>query len=114
MPPRDWKLRIRDILDCISKIDRYTDGMGLAEFEADEKTIDAVVRNIEVIGEAATHIPDEIQAGYPDLPWPEMRAMRNILAHEYFGVSLPIIWQTIQDNLPPLAEPLEEILRKKR
>lgn len=114
MPPRDWKLRIRDILDSIAKISRYTDGMSLTEFEADDKTIDAVVRNIEVIGEAATHIPDGIQEGYPDLPWPEMRAMRNILAHEYFGVSLPIIWQTIQDNLPPLVEQLERLLNNER
>lgn len=111
MPPRKLELRVRDILDRISRIARYIDGMDFAGFEADDKTVDAVIRNIEVIGEAAASIPDEVQARYPDLPWPEMRAMRNILAHEYFGVSLPIVWQTVVHDLPQLVEELEKILR---
>jgi uncharacterized protein with HEPN domain len=110
MPPRDWRMRIQDILDSIAKIERYTDRMTLEVFSASDITIDAVVRNLEVIGEAARYIPGEIEGKYPQVPWAVMRGMRIILIHEYFGVSLRILWQTIEHNLPPLVPLLEEIL----
>lgn len=112
MPDRDWRLRIQDILESVAKIQRYTAGMSFEEFQADEKTIDAVIRNFEIIGEAARHIPREIQECYPDLPWAEMRGMRDILIHQYFGVSLPIVWHTIQYDLPPLVRELQKILER--
>ncbi len=113
MPTREWVFRINDILESIEKICRYTDGMNFESFSADDKTVDAVIRNLEVIGEAARHIPEEIQKQYPDLPLPEMRGIRNVLIHEYFGVSLPIIWETTQKNLPPLVPVLKKILQNK-
>jgi uncharacterized protein with HEPN domain len=78
-------------------------------FSADNKTVDAVIRNFEIIGEAAGYIPFEVQEKYPELGWLEMRGMRNILAHEYFGISLPIIWHAIKNDLPALAEGLRKI-----
>lgn len=84
--------------------------MGFNEFEDDEKTIDSVLRNLEIIGEASTHVPREIKKRYSDLPWMEMYTMRNIVIHEYHGVNLKIIWQTITDDLPALIPQLKEIL----
>ena len=111
MPSRDWRLRIQDILDCIEKISRYTEGMDFDNFSRDEKTVDAVVRNLEIIGEAACHVPEELCERYSSLPWSKMRGMRNILAHDYTGVSLPIVWTTIKEDLPPLVSPLQGILQ---
>jgi uncharacterized protein with HEPN domain len=110
MPPREWRLRIEDILESIHKIRRYVSGLSFDEFCADDKVVDAVVRNLEVIGEAARHIPPAIELRHPDLPWVEMRGMRNILVHEYFGVNLSILWHTTQQNLPPIIEKLDKIL----
>jgi uncharacterized protein with HEPN domain len=103
-------MRIEDILTCIEKILTYTRDITYEQFYADDKTVDAVIRNFEIIGEAAGHIPLEIQEKYPELAWLEMRGMRNIMAHEYFGVSLPIIWRAIERDLLPLADGLNKLL----
>jgi len=112
LPDRGWKMRIEDIVASIEKIQAYIQTMTYEQFRADNKTVDAVIRNLEVIGEAAGHIPLDIQEKYPELAWLEMRGMRNIVAHEYFGVSLPIVWHTIKHDLQPLAEGLRLILQK--
>jgi uncharacterized protein with HEPN domain len=113
-PERNWKMRAQDIINCVEKIGIYTRGMSFEQFQADDKTVDAVIRNFEIIGEAAGHIPLEIQEKYSDLAWLEMRGMRNIMAHEYFGVSLPIIWRTIVRDLPSLVGGLKEMLRQEQ
>lgn len=105
-----WRLRIEDILESVEKIGRFTKDMSLEDFTGDEKTVDAVVRNISVIGEAARHVPEEIRERYPDVPWSEMRGMRNVVVHEYASVSIPIVWQTAKRNLPPLVPILRRIL----
>jgi uncharacterized protein with HEPN domain len=92
-------------------IAEYTAGMPYEAFLENRLVIDAVVRNLEVIGEAARHIPDEVQSRYPDLPWVEMKGMRNILIHEYFGISLEIIWKTVRDNLPPVEKRLKILVK---
>jgi uncharacterized protein with HEPN domain len=110
MSPRDWRLRIEDMLQAIGQIAQYVEGMTWEAFSTDQKTIDAVVRNIEIIGEASRHVPEEIAAHYPHVPWTAMRGMRNILIHEYFLVSLSILWRTVTHNLPPLVPELQRIL----
>ncbi|OGO74538.1 MAG: hypothetical protein A3K41_04400 [Chloroflexi bacterium RIFOXYD12_FULL_57_15] len=110
MPPRNWKMRVRDILECIGKIERHTQGLSYSGFEEDEKTIDAILRNLEIIGEAARHIPREVKSRFPDIPWMEMQTMRNIVIHEYHGVNLKIIWQTVEEDLPLLVPQLQKIL----
>ena len=114
MSPREWNLRAEDILQAIERIAQYTAGMTWETFSADWKTIDAVIRNIEVIGEAARHVPEEMVARYPHIPWDEMRGMRNILIHEYFLVSVPTLWRTVTQNLPPLTLQLQRILDENR
>jgi uncharacterized protein with HEPN domain len=83
--------------------------MNYAAWEKDRKTIDAVIRNCEIIGEAATNVPDEIQRKYLEIPWAKMKGIRNILIHEYFGVDIEVIWETIQKDLGPLKQQLEKI-----
>jgi len=85
VPSRDPLLRIQDILDAIAKIQRYTQGMTLEAFSIDEKTIDAVVRNFIIIGEAASQVSQDLRDRYAAVPWLVMRNMRNVLTHVYFG-----------------------------
>jgi len=106
MPSRTWLARIDDILEAIDKIERYTHGLDFAAWQNDEKTVDAVIRNFEVIGEASSHLPIEIQEQYEDVPWGMMKGIRNILSHEYFGVDLEILWKTVKEDLPILKKRL--------
>ena len=112
MPYRAWLFRINDILDAIAAVQRYVAGMTYDDFISDRKTVDAVIRNLIIIGEAAGHIPDEICQAQPEMPWDDMRAMRNFVVHEYFGVSDKILWDTIQLNLPPLIQHLRVIVEQ--
>jgi uncharacterized protein with HEPN domain len=111
MPSRDWRFRIQDILECMGRIAEYTAGMTYETFLSNRLVIDAVVRNLEVIGEAARHIPEKVQRQFPDIPWVEMKGMRNLLIHEYFGVSLEIVWKTVRENLPPVELKLKDVLK---
>ena len=110
MSPRSWIDRVRDILEAIAEIQTFTQDMAFRVFQHDAKTIKAVQLDFIVIGEAANHIPDEIQAAHPDVPWHLMRAMRNRLVHVYCSVDAEIVWDTIRNNLPPLVEPLTQLL----
>jgi len=112
VPPRNWKMRIGDILECIDRIQRYIHGMDFNQFRDDEKTLDSVLRNLEIIGEASKHVPREVKKRHPGLPWLEMNAMRNIVIHEYHGVNHSIIWQTITEDLPALVPQLKKILEE--
>jgi uncharacterized protein with HEPN domain len=112
MPPRDWHVRLEDILEAIAKIQSYIEGMSYEEFAADPKTLDAVIRNLTVIGEAARNVPVELQERYPNVPWREMQGMRNVVVHEYHGVSTFIIWHTATYNLASLPEMLQSILKQ--
>jgi len=114
MPPRDWRFRLQDILDAIAAVQSYTAGMDYATFAGDRRTVDAVVRNIEIIGEAASHVPRSVTLAHPEIPWAEMRGMRNIIVHEYFGVTDRILRDTVNKNLPPLVEPLQGLLHSDR
>ncbi|MDO8588427.1 MAG: DUF86 domain-containing protein [Armatimonadota bacterium] len=111
MSSRDWRLRLEDIIDAIGKIEHYVEGMDFEAFESDEKTIDAVLRNMEIIGEASRYVPDPVEESYTDIPWHKMRGIRNVVAHEYFGVSIPIIWRTLKEDIPPLVPMLRQVLQ---
>lgn len=112
LPSRDWRLRIEDILESVAKIERYTEGMSLENLRDDERTVDAVVRNLEIIGEAARHVPPYIQERHCQILWAQMRGMRNVVIHEYSEISLPVIWDTIKVDLPPLVPMLQAILKR--
>lgn len=109
MSHRNWKFRLQDISDAIQKIDRYVEGMRFEEFLKDEKTADAVIRQLTIIGEAASHIPEEISSLAPDIPWRSIRGIRNIVVHEYFGVNMQILWKTVVKNIPDLNGKLKKL-----
>ena len=96
---RDYKQYIDDILEAIGYIREYTKGMSYTAFESDIKTQHAVIRNLEIIGESARVLPDEVKVKAPQIEWHKIVALRNILIHEYFGVNLKIIWDVIQNKL---------------
>jgi len=101
---RDFFLYIDDIKDSAKRILEYTQDMSFEQFSENQMAIDAVIRNLEVIGEAVTHLPDNIQNQYPNVPWRSIKGMRNILVHEYWGVDLEILWATIQESIPQLVK----------
>lgn len=110
MLPSDSQLRLLDIRERIDRIMRYTSGMSWEAFDADELVTDAVLYNFIVIGEAARFIPTETETRFPELPVNDMRAMRNVIIHEYQAVELLTIWETIQNDLPALMRALDTIL----
>lgn len=98
------------ILDASRKVASYIHGVPYASFAANTMMVDAVIRELEIIGEAATKISDHTRVTYPDFPWNEMVSMRNFLIHEYFGVDEMIVWKTAQEDVPALQQSLEKIL----
>ncbi|MGD2157932.1 MAG: DUF86 domain-containing protein [Anaerolineales bacterium] len=100
---------LQDILEAGRRIGEYSTGMTYEAFQRDHKTQDAVIRNLEVIGEAAKNIPEPFRRKYPDLPWKEMAGMRDRLIHHYFGVNLDIVWDVIRGELPGVLENIEGI-----
>lgn len=107
---RDLRLYLEDILDCIGKIENYTGDTTKEAFGDDVKLQDAVIRRLEIIGEAAKHIPQRLRTRYPDIPWQDIVGMRNRLAHEYFGVQLQRAWKVVQEDLLPLKETVRQMI----
>ncbi|EGL84288.1 protein of unknown function DUF86 [Caldalkalibacillus thermarum TA2.A1] len=102
---------LEDILKCIDKIEEYTKGMDFEKFRNNQLVIDAVIRNLEVIGEASKYVPDEIRESYPSVPWKSMIGLRNILIHEYFGIDEEIVWEIVSSDLKKIKPVIEEIIR---
>lgn len=102
--PRDYKVYLDDILDSIKAIEEFSDGLSFKEFANDRRTFDAVVRNLEIIGEAVKGIPESARSINPDVQWRKIGALRDILAHEYFRVDKEIIWDIVKNKLPALKK----------
>lgn len=95
---------LADILTAIDEIDDFTCGMSYEEFTADKKTINAVIRSLEVLGEATKHIPAPFRKKYPDIPWSKMAGLRDVLIHDYMGVDLMTVWKVVKERLPEVKE----------
>jgi len=108
--PRDYRVYLEDILEAAGRIHGYTSAMSMKEFASDPKTFDAVVRNLEVIGEATKKIPEAIRLQRPQVEWRRIAGLRDILIHEYFGVDAEIVWDIIKNKLSPLEKEVAELL----
>ena len=109
---RDYRLYLKDILAAIDSIESFVQGMDLEALRAVDNTASAVVRKLEVIGEAAKGVPEQVRQRYPHIPWKEMAGMRDRLIHFYFGVEYQLVFKTIKDRLPELKRCIEEILQR--
>lgn len=108
---RDYKLFIKDILDCMNRIEEFVGDMDFDEFVRDDKTSSAVIRKLEIIGEATKNLPKEIRQRYKELPWRDMARMRDKIIHFYFGIDYEIVWETIKERLPEIKPKIIQILK---
>ena len=109
MSSRSIELYLTDIKEAIDKIEKYVRQMTFTDFEQDSKTVDAVIRNIEVIGEAAKHIPAEVRLKHMEIPWKQIVGSRSKAIHEYFGIDLEILWKTVTEDIPKLKKQIAKI-----
>jgi uncharacterized protein with HEPN domain len=113
MSERNPKLLLEDILDSAAKILNYTESLSYQDFIADSKTIDAVVRNFEIIGEASNRLPEKFRDENNSIDWFRLRGFRNRIVHQYFGLDYEIIWKLKESHLKPLISEIENILKNK-
>ena len=112
MSERDFRLYLEDIFDSGSSILGFVKGMSFEEFRVDRKTYSAVIRELEVIGEAVGRLPDELKQKHPDVEWQDIKDFRNLLIHEYFGVDLEIVWKILQGDLPVLMDAVRGMMEE--
>ena len=111
---RDYNLYIEDMLTSMQRIEEYIGEMGFREFKMNYLVVDAIIRNFEIIGEASKNITPEIKDKYPEIPWKKMYGLRNLIAHEYFGIDYEMIWEISKNNLPQNSIDLKNILEKEK
>lgn len=110
MSKRSSRLLLEDLLDSILQIKAYTDGMDEIAFSRDRKTQDAVTRNLEIIGEVAGRLPPDLRAQAPEVPWSQIRGMRNRIVHAYFGVDYSVVWEVVSKDLPQVRKGVRRLL----
>lgn len=110
MEGREWRFVIGDMIECCEKAPRYTAGLDFAAFLEDSLTYDATLRNIELVGEAARHIPENVRAAHPNIPWRAIIGMRNRIAHAYLGIDNEVVWDVVLTDLPKLPAALKTLL----
>ena len=112
MRAKNPKIFLEDILESIERIEKYTQGKTLDEFLDDYEKQDAIIKRLEIIGEAVKNIPPTIRKEHPEIPWKDMAGMRDVLVHEYFGVRMERVWHTAKNDIPTLKQQITKILEK--
>ena len=107
---RNYRLYIKDIFEAMGAVQTFVEGMDLDALVADDKTASAVVRKLEIIGEATKNVPEEIRQKYPQVPWRQMAGMRDRIIHAYFAVDYAVVWDTLKVDIPPLQPIIQQIL----
>jgi uncharacterized protein with HEPN domain len=110
MSKREVKLLLLDISEACEKIFRFTEKMSYSDFTSDDRTSDAVIRNLEVIGEAVNHLPELFISSHPEISWSKAIAVRNRIIHEYFGVDYSILWNILQNYLPEFYQSVKQLI----
>ena len=110
MTPRQIEDYLQDMLDAISAAQQFIAGMSFEDFEIDQKTVFAVTRAIEIVGEGTKSIPQSLRDTYPQIPWKSIAGMRDKVIHQYFGVNLQVLWDTVQQDLPALQPVIAQML----
>ena len=111
MSERDWRLFVKDIRECAARVIDYVGVMSSEEFFHDTKTVDAVMRNLAIIGEAAKKIPADVRRTYPAVEWKKMAGLRDIVVHDYFGIDEDIIWDVVSVRIPELKRNIEIMVK---
>jgi uncharacterized protein with HEPN domain len=114
MSSRKPDVYLQDILESIDHIQRFLEGVSEDEFYKNVEKQDAVLRRLEIIGEAVKHLPDEIREDHPDIPWRQIAGMRDIIIHEYFGITLEMVWVVATEDILDLKTRIEEIIESKQ
>jgi uncharacterized protein with HEPN domain len=107
---RKISLYIKDIIQNMQDAEEFIQGISYEQFESDKKTFNAVVRALEVIGEAAKNVPERLRSRYPSIPWKEMSGMRDKVIHSYFGVDCEAVWLSVKERIPAIKPHIEEVL----
>jgi len=111
---RTYRMYFEDIQSAMCRIEEYIHGLSFIEFKKDYKTVDAVIRNFEIIGEASKNLPTEIKEKYQEIPWREMYLLRNKISHEYFGIDYEILWDIASNYLPENKKQVDEIIESEK
>ncbi len=109
---RNFSLYLEDMLQSMDRIEEYLSELDFQKFKMNYLVVDAIIRNLEIIGEASKNIPTEVQEKYPEIPWKKMYGLRNLIAHEYFGIDYEMIWEIAKKNLPQNRIDLQKIIKK--
>jgi uncharacterized protein with HEPN domain len=109
---KEYQDYVEDIMSSISKIEQFVEGMTFEDFSEDDKTVFAVIRALEVIGEAAKNIPPPMKNKYSQIPWREISGMRDKLIHEYFGVNIKVVWDTVKSDIPAIKPLVYRMLKE--
>lgn len=107
---RSYRMYLEDIVISMTRILEYTNGYSVSDFRKDYKTVDAVIRNLMIIGEASRNIPENVKARHPEVPWDEMYLLRNKVSHEYFGIDYEIIWDIVSNYIPENRTQIQRVL----
>ena len=111
---RDFRVYLEDILEAAGAAREFVAGMGKEELGKDRRTREAVVRNLEIIGEAVKKLPPQTKRDHPEVEWKKIAGLRDILVHDYFGIDMDIVWDVVQSKLPVLAEQVRRILEESK
>ncbi len=111
---REFILYMEDMLQSIERIEEYLGELDFRKFKMNYLVVDAIIRNLEIIGEASKNVPKNIQEKYPEIPWNKMYGLRNLIAHEYFGIDYEMIWEISKNNLPQNRTDLIKIIDKEK
>ncbi len=111
---RNYLFYLEDMYESMLRIQEYTEDLSFPEFRENRLVTDAVIRNLEIIGEASKSVPDSIKNEYSQIPWKQMYGLRNFVAHEYFGIDFENIWKIISDDLPQNAKDLEALIKDQK